>query len=69
MVILFLLKILSLVSIALAGAPSYENWLGNLSPYHQAPQANGINENLPADCTVQQVMLECIIPFLFTCCD
>jgi len=31
--------------------------LGNLSPYHKAPVPHGIQEDLPADCTIDQVML------------
>lgn len=31
--------------------------LGNLSPYHKGPIPHGIEEVLPGDCTVDQVML------------
>ncbi|EIN04060.1 phosphoglycerate mutase-like protein [Punctularia strigosozonata HHB-11173 SS5] len=31
--------------------------LGNLAPYHQAPVPSGVHEDLPSDCTVDQVML------------
>ncbi|KAL1739919.1 histidine phosphatase superfamily, partial [Schizophyllum fasciatum] len=30
---------------------------GNLSPYHKAPVPDGLNETLPGDCSVDQVML------------
>ncbi|KAL0948620.1 hypothetical protein HGRIS_010429 [Hohenbuehelia grisea] len=33
------------------------NRLGNLSPYHKGPVPVGVRERLPADCTVEQVML------------
>ncbi|PIL35733.1 hypothetical protein GSI_02463 [Ganoderma sinense ZZ0214-1] len=35
----------------------YAAHLGNLSPYLKAPVPNGIQETLPEDCTVDQVML------------
>lgn len=34
-----------------------EDHLGNLSPYHKAPVPIGIQEDLPGDCKVEQVML------------
>lgn len=36
---------------------NYATHLGNLSPYLKAPVPNGIQETLPEDCTVDQVML------------
>lgn len=31
--------------------------LGSLSPYHSAPTVNGVQADLPNDCTVDQIML------------
>lgn len=36
----------------------YEH-LGNLSPYSDAPNLAGLNVDLPASCSVQQVSLVC----------
>lgn len=36
---------------------SIYNRLGNLSPYHKAPVPSGVQQDLPVDCTVDQVML------------
>ncbi len=38
--------------------------LGNLSPYAKAPAAPGLQETLPEDCTVDQVMLVRHVPCL-----
>ena len=38
--------------------------LGNLSPYFAAPVPFGMSTELPADCTVDQVMLVCLPLFL-----
>lgn len=39
-------------------APGDQFWdLGNLSPYHDAPPVSGVSQDLPDDCTVDQVIL------------
>lgn len=45
--------------------------LGNLSPYHKAPVPHGIQEHLPADCTIDQIMLVCFLlcGLITTCVD
>lgn len=49
----------SLVSAAAVESKEFDLYqsLGNLSPYHKAPVPYGIQEDLPADCTIDQVML------------
>lgn len=42
---------------SVSAADSLYDSLGNLSPYHKAPVADGLSEELPADCIVDQVML------------
>ena len=34
-----------------------EEHLGNLSPWHKGPVPEGIREDLPADCVVDQIMM------------
>jgi hypothetical protein len=56
-----LLTLLPFVSLV-AGAVEKRSFdisghLGNLSPYSAAPAAPGISADLPADCSVEQVML------------
>lgn len=35
--------------------------LGNLSPYQDAPNLSGLGTDLPDSCTVDQVLLVCLI--------
>ncbi|KAJ6532022.1 phosphoglycerate mutase-like protein [Mycena capillaripes] len=51
------LAFLPLVSSVLGDSFAALNHLGNLSPYFKAPVLHGVNETLPGDCTVEQVML------------
>jgi acid phosphatase len=60
------LTLLLLVTLASCVSVSHElsrrafDWsthLGNLSPYFNAPVPPGMDTELPADCTVDQVML------------
>jgi hypothetical protein len=44
-------------------ATSVYDRLGNLAPYHKAPVPSEIVEDLPADCTVDQVMLVSMLSF------
>lgn len=60
-------SLVTLLSVAAASAGSSASLfdsLGNLSPYHKAPVPFGIEENLPADCKVDQVVLVSILPVL-----
>ncbi|TFK49614.1 phosphoglycerate mutase-like protein [Heliocybe sulcata] len=56
-------SLLSLLPLLVAAVPTSSAeekiWdsLGNLSPYHPAPIPVGVSADLPADCTVDQVML------------
>lgn len=43
--------------------------LGNLSPYHKAPVASGIQEALPADCKVDQVFYVRLYASLLWACS
>ena len=56
----------ALVALASASTSAARPWghhfdyaahLGNLAPYSKAPVPHGIQETLPEDCTVDQVML------------
>ena len=49
--------LLSGLALAQAALAANVNNLGNLAPYHKAPVPEGVNETLPEDCTVDQVML------------
>ncbi|KAJ7106225.1 phosphoglycerate mutase-like protein [Mycena epipterygia] len=51
------LVFLPLVSSVFGDSFATLNHLGNLSPYFKAPVPHGVSESLPADCTVEQVML------------
>ncbi|KIY42852.1 phosphoglycerate mutase-like protein [Fistulina hepatica ATCC 64428] len=45
------------MSDAVCGGVSLYDKLGNLSPFHKAPMPSGVNETLPDDCTVDQLIL------------
>ena len=55
--VFFALAALAHASPERRGSFDYATHLGNLSPYQKAPVPSGISETLPADCTVDQVML------------
>lgn len=59
------LVFLPLVSSVFGDSFATLNHLGNLSPYSKAPVPHGVSESLPADCTVEQVMLVRAFAFSF----
>lgn len=52
-----LAALLSGLALSQAALAANVNNLGNLAPYHKGPVPEGLNETLPEDCSVDQVML------------